>query len=312
MVFKEILPSLAKSSVLHVAIIVLLVLSAGFPTPEPRVLEVQLNSPVTPDNNKQAVEAISVDQQAVAKRIEELKNKDAEQKRQEQKRIRDLEKRADDAKKQREAEARRIKKLEQQRKQKEREKQQADKAAADAKKKQQSEQRKAKAAEEAKKKSEQAAKDALAERKKQEEALKKAEAERIAKEKAAKAEAERKRLQAQQEQMIQEQLAQEQAARNRARRQQVLTEVEKYQAMIQARIQQNLLQDEKMKGKQCKVNIRLASSGFVTKVESLGGDKLVCEAVIRAIRMADTLPVSKDKDVFEQLKNINLTFKPEL
>ena len=77
MVFKEVLPSLAKSSVLHVAIVVVLVLSASFPAPEPRVLEVQLNSPVTPDN-KQAVEAISVDQQAVAKRIEELKNKDAE------------------------------------------------------------------------------------------------------------------------------------------------------------------------------------------------------------------------------------------
>jgi len=27
--------------------------------------------------------------------------------------------------------------------------------------------------------------------------------------------------------------------------------------------------------------------------------------------MADTLPVSKDKDVFEKLKNINLTIKPE-
>jgi colicin import membrane protein len=27
--------------------------------------------------------------------------------------------------------------------------------------------------------------------------------------------------------------------------------------------------------------------------------------------MADTLPVSKDRDVFDQLKNINLTIKPE-
>ncbi|MBL0688279.1 MAG: cell envelope integrity protein TolA, partial [Pseudoalteromonas sp.] len=27
--------------------------------------------------------------------------------------------------------------------------------------------------------------------------------------------------------------------------------------------------------------------------------------------MADTLPVSKDKDVFEQLKNINITIAPE-
>jgi len=47
------------------------------------------------------------------------------------------------------------------------------------------------------------------------------------------------------------------------------------------------------------------------QVKSLGGDKLVCEAALRAVRMADTLPVSKDKDVFEQLKNINITIAPE-
>ncbi|ATC95190.1 colicin import membrane protein [Pseudoalteromonas tunicata] len=312
MVFKEILPSLLKSTSLHIALVVVLVLSTNFQSSEPKVLEVQLNSPQELANNKQAVEAISVDQKAVNQRIEELKKQDAEKKRTEQQRLRDLEKRAENAKKQREEEARRIKKLEQQRKQKELEKKEADVAAAQAQKKQQDEQKKAKQAEDEKLKSQKAAQDALAERKKQEEALKKAEQERLKKEAEAKAEAERKRRQAQEEQMLQEQLAQEQAARNRAKRQQVLTEVEKYQAMIQARIQQNLLQDEKMKGKQCKVNIKLAFNGLVTQVESLGGDKLVCEAVIRAIRMAETLPVSKDKDVFEQLKNINLTFKPEL
>jgi colicin import membrane protein len=67
-----------------------------------------------------------------------------------------------------------------------------------------------------------------------------------------------------------------------------------------------------MRGKECRVNIRLAFNGLVTSVKSLGGDKLVCDAALRAIRLADTLPVSKDKDVFEQLKNINLTIKPEL
>ena len=42
-----------------------------------------------------------------------------------------------------------------------------------------------------------------------------------------------------------------------------------------------------------------------------GNVSAMCEAALRAVRMADTLPVSKDKDVFEQLKNINLTIKPE-
>ena len=111
--------------------------------------------------------------------------------------------------------------------------------------------------------------------------------------------------------MLQEQLAAEQAARNKVRQQQVLGEVEKYKALIMARIQQNFLKDEKMKGKECRLNIRLGFNGLVTQVKSLGGDTLVCEAAMRAVRMADTLPVSPDRDVFEQLKNINLTIAPK-
>ena len=104
--------------------------------------------------------------------------------------------------------------------------------------------------------------------------------------------------------MLQEQLAAEQAARNEVRQQQVLGEVEKYKALIMARIQQNFLKDED-EGKECRLNIRLGFNGLVTQVKSLGGDTLVCEAAMRAVRMADTLPVSPDRDVFEQLKNIN-------
>ena len=144
-------------------------------------------------------------------------------------------------------------------------------------------------------------------RKAEEAALKKAEQER----KKRAEEAERKRQQALQEQMLQEQLAKEQAARNKIRQQQVVSEVDKFRALIMARIQQNLLIDEKMKNQQCRINIRLGFNGLVTQVKSLGGDKLVCEAALRAVRMADTLPVSKDKDVFEQLKNINITIAPE-
>jgi colicin import membrane protein len=48
----------------------------------------------------------------------------------------------------------------------------------------------------------------------------------------------------------------------------------------------------------------------VTQAQSLGGDTLVCDAALRAIRIAETLPVSPEKDVFEQLKNINLTIRP--
>ncbi|MAD02884.1 MAG: protein TolA [Pseudoalteromonas sp.] len=308
--------SVIKSLLLHLGIIVFLVVSANFHMPAPKVMEVTLN-PAMPEPEK-AVSAVTVDQQKVEQKIAELKKQEEAKKQAEAKRIRDLERRANDARKQREAEDRRLKKLEQQRRAKEKEKAEAEAQAKKAREIQEKERAKAKQAEKQKQEAEAAAKAAAEKRKAEEEALKKAEAERKrkaaeaeAERKRKEAEAERKRQQALQEQMLQEQLAAEQAARNKIRQQQVLSEVDKYKALIMARIQQTLLIDEKMKNKQCRVNIRLGFNGLVTQVKSLGGDKLVCEAALRAVRMADTLPVSPDKDVFEQLKNINLTIKPE-
>ena len=287
---------LIKSVLLHVALGGFLYATANIHPPAPKVMEVTLNSAI-PDVDK-AVSAVTVDQKQVEQKIAQLRKKEDDQKRAEDKRIRDLERRASNARKERESEARQIKKLEQQRKAKEKEKARA---------MEQQERAKAKQAEKQKQESENAAKAAADKRKAEEDALKKAQAERKKRE----AEAERKREQAMQEQMLQEQLAKEQAARSKIRQQQVVSEVDKYRALIMARIQQNLLIDEKMKNQQCRVNIRLGFNGLVTQVTSLGGDRLVCEAALRAVRMADTLPVSKDKDVFDQLKNINLTIKPE-
>lgn len=296
---------LIKSVLLHVALGGFLYATANIHPPAPKVMEVTLNSAI-PDVDK-AVSAVTVDQKQVEQKIAQLRKKEDDQKRAEDKRIRDLERRASKARKERESEARQIKKLEQQRKAKEKETAEAQAQAKKARAIEQQERAKAKQAEKQKQESENAAKAAADKRKAEEDALKKAQAERKKREE----EAERKREQAMQEQMLQEQLAKEQAARSKIRQQQVVSEVDKYRALIMARIQQNLLIDEKMKNQQCRVNIRLGFNGLVTQVTSLGGDRLVCEAALRAVRMADTLPVSKDKDVFDQLKNINLTIKPE-
>jgi len=296
---------LIKSVLLHVALGGFLYATANIHPPAPKVMEVTLNSAI-PDVDK-AVSAVTVDQKQVEQKIAQLRKKEDDQKRAEDKRIRDLERRASNARKERESEARQIKKLEQQRKAKEKETAEAQAQAKKARAIEQQERAKAKQAEKQKQESENAAKAAADKRKAEEDALKKAQAERKKRE----AEAERKREQAMQEQMLQEQLAKEQAARSKIRQQQVVSEVDRYRALIMARIQQNLLIDEKMKNQQCRVNIRLGFNGLVTQVTSLGGDRLVCEAALRAVRMADTLPVSKDKDVFDQLKNINLTIKPE-
>lgn len=288
--------ALIKSALLHLAIILVFVIGGLLKPSKPQVMEVTLNAPNKPE--QKAVEAVSVDTKAVEKRINELKKQEADKKAAEAKRIRDLERRAANAKKKREEEARRIAKLEKERIRKEKEKKKAEAAAREAKKKQQAEQKKAA---DAKRKAEELAK----KRKAEEEKLKKAEAKR-------KADAEAARQKALAEKMMQEQLAAEAAARSRAKQAQVLSEVEKYTALITAKIQQNLLLDDNMKGKECRLNLRLAFNGLVTQVEALSGDKQVCEATIRAVRRADTLPVSKDKAVFEQLKNINLTIQPDI
>ncbi len=300
--------ALLKSLLLHLGIAGVLVATAHFPATKPTVMEVTLNAPQAPE--EKAVEAIAVDQSKVEKRIAELKKQEADKKAAEQKRIRELEKRAEEAKKQRQDEARRIRKLEQERKAKEREKAEAEAQAKKARKIQEQERDKANKAKLEKEKAEKAAKAAADKRKREEEAAKQAEAERKRKEEEAKRKAEEARQKALAEQLLQEQLAAEAAARSKVRQQQVLSEVDKYTALITARIQQNLLTDEKMKGKQCKLNIRLAFNGLVTSVKSLGGDKLVCDAALRAVQRAETLPVSSDKEVFEKLKNIDLTVIP--
>ena len=297
--------SLIKSVILHLALGGFLYASANIHPPKPKVMEVTLNAAIPEPEN--AVSAVTVDQQQVEQKIAELRKKEEDKKRAEDKRILDLERRAADARKQRESEARRTKKIEQQRKAKEKERAEAEAQAKKAREIEQRERAKAKQAQKQKQEAEDAAKAAADKRKAEEAALKKAEEER----KKRAEEAERKRQQALQEQILQEQLAKEQAARNKIRQQQVVSEVDKYRALIMARIQQNLLIDEKMKNQQCRINLRLGFNGLVTQVKSLGGDKLVCEAALRAVRMADTLPVSKDKDVFEQLKNINITIAPE-
>jgi colicin import membrane protein len=112
--------------------------------------------------------------------------------------------------------------------------------------------------------------------------------------------------------MLQEQLAAESDARRRARAQQAVTEVQRYTAMISDAITRNLIKDEStMRGRSCRLNIRLASNGFVTSVSVVNGDRAVCDAAVRAVNRAGTFPMSQDPDVYNQLKDINLTVAPE-
>ncbi|AGP81293.1 TolA-like protein [Alteromonas mediterranea MED64] len=181
-------------------------------------------------------------------------------------------------------------------------------------------QRKAQAAAEKKRQQQLAAKRAREKREaKAAEAKRQKELERLAAQKEqarkereakAKAEAERKKKEAveraEMERIMQEQLAKEQAAQQERRRKQVLTEVERYTALIQQTIKRNLYSDDSYQGKTCRLNIRLATTGFVTSIRVLGGNDALCRAAESAVRRAEKLPVSDAPDVYEQLKDITL------
>ncbi|MBT0587563.1 cell envelope integrity protein TolA [Alteromonas oceanisediminis] len=142
-----------------------------------------------------------------------------------------------------------------------------------------------------------------AERKKAQEARERAERERKAKE-----EAQRKEQEAL-DKLMQEQLAAEQAAQAKRRSQQVLSEVEKYRALITQTINRYIYDDISFKGKTCRLNIRLASNGLVTQVTILSGDDALCRASRSAVLRPDRMPVPDDLDVYNQLKDLTLTVK---
>lgn len=113
------------------------------------------------------------------------------------------------------------------------------------------------------------------------------------------------------EQEIQEQLALEQQEFQKVRQQQMMDEISRYRSLIQATIQRHLIVQEGMRGKSCVVNIRLAEDGFVTQVQRISGDPVVCRQTETAIYKSKRLPISEDPSVYDQMKNINIIVKPE-
>lgn len=170
-----------------------------------------------------------------------------------------------------------------------------------------------KKAQEAKRKAEQRElerKAAEAAKRKREEAERR-EQERLQKEKEARtkaeAEAKRKAEQAKADEALREALAAEQAKIKKAEQQKVLSEKQRYAALIKATIQRNLITNDAFRGKSCRLNIRLGIGGVVLKVDVLSGDDALCRAAITAVYKPSNLPVSRDPAVFAELKNINLT-----
>ncbi|WP_102796116.1 cell envelope integrity protein TolA [Bowmanella denitrificans] len=284
--------SLGKSAALHVVLLLLLFVSVDFHTPT-----------LTPDLPQvQIVQAVAIDKAAIEAQAKRIQDKKDAQRRAEQQRLAEIERKAREAERKRQEQVQRAREAELEKQRRADDKRKAEAAAAEAKRKAE-EKRKAEQAE--------------AERKRKELERQKAEqAAREKREREKKAEDERKKREAQEqaemERQMQEQLQAERAAQQRRRNQQVLTELQKYTALIKQTIQRNLIVDQSYKGKSCRLNIRLASNGLVTQVRILSGDAILCRAAETAIYKAETLPVSPEPDVFEKLRDINLTVEPNL
>ena len=254
------------------------------------------------------IQAVAVDKNKVEEQVKKIKQKNADDAR----KLKELEQQVISAKKNRADEEKRIKDLEKQRKKKEIEKKKADSAARKAKAKADAAEkdRIKKVAE--KNKAEKEAAEAKAKRVKEELAAKKANELKKKKAEEKKRQEQLARERELQDKLLAEQMASEMASRQQAKRQQVMTEIGRYTSLIKQTIIRNLITDRStMEGKSCKLTISLAPSGFVTNVQLGQGNPTVCKAAKTAIYKAGTLPVSKDADVFKEMKTISLTVVPE-
>ncbi|MCY7295141.1 cell envelope integrity protein TolA [Alteromonas sp. a30] len=275
--------AILKSVLLHLVSGGLLLTSMNFvSTPKPQVVEV--SAPI--------INAVSIDKALVEAKLEKIQQeKDAVIRKEQQRR-------AEAARKKQQAEAKRKAEI----------KRRKEAAARKAKEKKLKEQRKK---EEARKREIERQKKEEQQRQAEEKKKREREEKKRKEQEARKKREERER--AEQERLLQEQLEAEQASRkNQQRRRQVLTELQKYEALIKQTIIRNLIVDDSMKGKKCRLNVKLASNGLVLSVRVLQGDTILCRAAESAVLKATTLPVSPDPDVYAELKDINLTVEPNL
>jgi colicin import membrane protein len=254
------------------------------------------------------IQAVVVEKSKIEAQINKIKKQKAD----DAKKLKDLKNSIAAAKKKRVNEEKRIKNLERQRKKKEQEKKAADKAAKKSKAKANAADKIRKQKELERKQADEAAANAKAKRIKEQKAAKKAEDLRKKKAADRKRKAQEDRERAVQQKLLEQQMAEDMANRQQARRQQMMTEIDRFTALISQAIIRNFLIDRStMEGKSCKLTISLAPSGFVTNVVTGQGDRTVCAAAKTAVYKAGTLPVSKDPEIFREMRTISLTVAPD-
>lgn len=298
-----------------------------------------------PEPTGQMVQAVVIDPKLVQKQANEIRQQREKAAKKEQDRLDKLRREAEQLEKNRKAEEEQIRKLKEQqakdakaareaeaaRKKKEQERKVEEERVRKEKERAAKAEQERKAKEEAAAKAEQervarekAAKEAEEKAKREREAAAKAEQERIAKEKAAKEAAEKARQEKERLERLERERKEQEAAlddifagleseasQNSAARSQFIDdELSRMSSIYTQNIQQRLIKDDYLLGKECRVNIKLIPTGtdmMVAGVTILDGDARVCAAAKSAIAQVGTFPKSSEEAVNEKLKDINLT-----
>ncbi|MHA2708590.1 cell envelope integrity protein TolA [Vibrio owensii] len=298
-----------------------------------------------PEPTGQMVQAVVIDPKLVQKQANEIRQQREKAAKKEQDRLDKLRREAELLEKNRKAEEEQIRKLKEQqakdakaareaeaaRKKKEQERKVEEERVRKEKERAAKAEQERKAKEEAAAKAEQervarekAAKEAEEKAKREREAAAKAEQERIAKEKAAKEAAEKARQEKERLERLERERKEQEAAlddifagleseasqNSAARNQFIDDELSRMSSIYTQNIQQRLIKDDYLLGKECRVNIKLIPTGtdmMVAGVTILDGDARVCAAAKSAIAQVGTFPKSSEEAVNEKLKDINLT-----
>lgn len=298
-----------------------------------------------PEPTGQMVQAVVIDPKLVQKQANEIRQQREKAAKKEQDRLDKLRREAEQLEKNRKAEEEQIRKLKEQqakdakaareaeaaRKKKEQERKVEEERVRKEKERASKAEQERKAKEEAAAKAEQervarekAAKEAEEKAKREREAAAKAEQERIAKEKAAKEAAEKARQEKERLERLERERKEQEAAlddifagleseasqNSAARNQFIDDELSRMSSIYTQNIQQRLIKDDYLLGKECRVNIKLIPTGtdmMVAGVTILDGDARVCAAAKSAIAQVGTFPKSSEEAVNEKLKDINLT-----
>lgn len=264
------------------------------------LLVVSLEWTATPDMpgmEEEIVQAVVVDESRVKKELEKLKKAEEKKRRNEEARKNKLDKQAKAAESKRKKEEKHLQDLKKKRESE--------------KKKAKQEEKQRKVAAEKLRKAQEKEKKQLADLQKQKEA----EAQRVAdlEQKRKKEESEARRKQMEEE--MQRELAKEEAALSARQSKMIQSEVGKYTAKIRAKVSNSWLQPTNFKsGSSCVVLVKLIPTGDVidVKVTRCKGGGIFQRSVESAVRKASPLPVPKDPAVFNEMREIEFTFKPEI